>query len=61
MAKEKTRVTLQDIAKATGVTVNTVSRALKNKEDISRETCLRIQQVARELMGEERITTLIYK
>ena len=49
MAKEKTRVTLQDIAKATGVTVNTVSRALKNKEDISRETCLRIQQVAREM------------
>ena len=42
-------VTLQDIARATGYTTNTVSRALKNKEDISRETCLRIQQVAREM------------
>ena len=49
MAKEKARVTLQDIAQATGFTVNTVSRALKNKDDISRETCLKIQQVAREM------------
>ena len=49
MGKDKGRVTLQDIAAATGVTVNTVSRALKNKEDISRETCERIQQVAREM------------
>lgn len=40
------RVTLQDIADATGVTVNTVSRALKNKSDISRATCERIQKVA---------------
>ena len=38
MAKDSSRVTLQDIANATGFTVNTVSRALKNKEDISRET-----------------------
>lgn len=43
------RVTLQDIAKRTGVTVNTVSRALKNKPDISRATCQRIQQVAQEM------------
>lgn len=49
MTKDKGRVTLQDIAAATGVTVNTVSRALKNKEDISRETCERIQKVAREM------------
>lgn len=47
-SREK-RVTLQDIARKTGVTVNTVSRALKNKSDISRQTCLRIQQVAREM------------
>ena len=40
---------MQDIANATGVTVNTVSRALKNKDDISRETCERIQGVAREM------------
>lgn len=49
MARETGRVTLRDIANATGVTVNTVSRALKNKEDISRETCLRIQKVAQEM------------
>ncbi|MBQ8160355.1 MAG: LacI family DNA-binding transcriptional regulator [Clostridia bacterium] len=49
MAKEKTRVTLQDIARATGYTVNTVSRALKNKDDISRETCEKIQQVAKDM------------
>ena len=42
-------VTLQDIAKATGYTVNTVSRALKDKDDIARETCDRIQRVAREM------------
>lgn len=49
MARDSSRITLQDIAKATGFTVNTVSRALKNKEDISRETCLHIQQVARKM------------
>lgn len=43
------RVTLQDIAKRTGVTVNTVSRALKNKPDISVQTCQRIQKVAQEM------------
>ena len=43
------RVTLQDIARHTGVTINTVSRALKNKPDISVKTCERIQQVAREM------------
>lgn len=43
------RVLLQDIAKATGFTVNTVSRALKNKTDISRATCEQIQKVANEM------------
>ena len=43
------RVTLQDIAQATGYTINTVSRALQNKPDIGRDTCLRIQQTAREM------------
>ena len=49
MANEKGRVTLHDIAEATGFTVNTVSRALKNKDDISRQTCELIQQKAREM------------
>lgn len=42
------RVTLRDIARITGYTMNTVSRALKNKPDIARETCLKIQKAARE-------------
>ena len=49
MPKERERVTLADIAAATGFTVNTVSRALKNKDDISRETCELIQKKAKEL------------
>lgn len=49
MKRDSSRITLQDIAKVTGYTVNTVSRALKNKSDISRETCLRIQRVARDM------------
>ncbi len=50
MRKERTqgRVTLRDIAQATGYTINTVSRALNNKPDISRETSLKIQQAARQ-------------
>lgn len=40
------RVTLEDIAAETGYTINTVSRALKNKPDIARATCESIQQVA---------------
>lgn len=43
------RVTLQDIARQTGYSVNTVSRALRNMSDISPQTIRRIQQVAREM------------
>ena len=42
------RCTLQDIAERTGYTINTVSRALKNKSDISVATREHIQQVADE-------------
>ena len=38
MGRSTGRVTLQDVAKATGYTSNTVSRALKNKPDISVQT-----------------------
>ena len=41
--------TLQDIAAKTGFTVNTVSRALKNKSDISVATREHIQQIASEM------------
>ncbi|MBP3655597.1 MAG: LacI family DNA-binding transcriptional regulator [Clostridia bacterium] len=43
------RCTLQDIALRTGFTVNTVSRALKDKPDISKATREMIQQVAGEM------------
>ena len=54
------RVTMQDIARETGYSVNTVSHALRNKEDISRETRDRIQRVARELgyMGNQIASSL---
>ena len=43
------RVTLKDIAARTGYTANTVSRALKDKEDIGAETRKSIQEIAREM------------
>ena len=49
MARPTGRVTLQDVAKATGYTPNTVSRALKNKSDISVQTREYIQKTAREM------------
>lgn len=49
MRRSSGQVTLEDVAKATGYTINTVSRALKNKPDISRSTCEHIQKVAREM------------
>lgn len=49
MAGSSGRVTLTDVAKATGFTTNTVSRALKDKPDISVQTREYIQQVAREM------------
>lgn len=42
-------VRLKDIAERTGVSVNTVSRALKGKSDIGKETSKRIRNVAEEL------------
>ena len=54
------RVTLQDIARQTGYSVNTVSHALRNKDDIARETRERIQQAAREMgyMGNQIASSL---
>jgi LacI family transcriptional regulator len=43
------RITLRDIAERTGYTVNTVSRALKDKEDIAASTRSLIKRVAEEL------------
>lgn len=53
MINEKTkpnyRVTLRDIAKDTGFSVNTISHALKNKDDISEQTRQLIQKRAEEM------------
>ena len=43
------RVTLQDIARKTGYSANTVSHALRGMPDISAETTERIREVAREM------------
>jgi LacI family transcriptional regulator len=42
-------ITLKDIAKATGFSVTTVSRALNDYSDVAEETKVRIKQVALEL------------
>lgn len=43
------KVTLRDIAQATGYSVNTVSRALRDKDDIAPETRRKIRQVQQEM------------
>lgn len=43
------RVTLRDIARRSGFTVNTVSHALRGKDDISLNTRLKINALAREM------------
>lgn len=47
--RQNQRIGLREIALATNVSINTVSRALKGKEDIAEGTRLRIQQVAQDL------------
>lgn len=41
----KERVTIQDVAKAAGVSAQTVSRVLNNRPDVSAETRSRIQEI----------------
>lgn len=54
------RVTMQDIARQTGFSINTVSRALRNKDDISMDTRERIQETARQMgyMGNQIASSL---
>ncbi|HWR23318.1 MAG TPA: LacI family DNA-binding transcriptional regulator [Feifaniaceae bacterium] len=47
--KTKNRTTLKDVALKTGFSINTVSRALRNMQDISEETRVHIQRVATEM------------
>lgn len=45
MSKKTRSVTIQDVARAAGVSVSTVSRVLNNKVDVSEETQVRIREV----------------
>jgi DNA-binding LacI/PurR family transcriptional regulator len=43
------QVTIKDIAKVLGISISTVSRALKNHPDISEATCIQVKELARKL------------
>ncbi len=45
----KKNVTIQDVARAAGVSVSTVSRVLNNKDDVAQATCSRVRAVIGEL------------
>lgn len=45
----KSRVTLRDVAKAADLAVSTVSQALREEGTVSRKTCRRIQELARQM------------
>ena len=49
MKPVRRKVTLKDIAEETGYTINTVSRALKNKEGVAESTRELIHETAREM------------
>jgi LacI family transcriptional regulator len=49
MKRNRRSVKIQDVAKAAGVSVSTVSRVLNNKDDVAEETFERVQAVVTEL------------
>lgn len=53
---QKKYVTIKDIAREAGVSVNTVSRALNNKPDINKETKKKILKIAKKLGYVKNIT-----
>lgn len=48
-SNQSKRVTMQDIAQATGYSINTISHALRRKDDIAPATAKHIRKVAREM------------
>jgi len=49
MKRTKATVTIQDVAKAAGVSISTVSRVLNDKDDVAPETWEKVQRVIEEL------------
>jgi len=49
MKRARRSVTIQDVAKAAGVSISTISRVLNEKGDVSTETYEKVQQVITEL------------
>lgn len=47
--QQKRTVTLKDLAEKTGYSINTVSRALRGKDDIAEDTIAMIKQTAKEM------------
>ncbi|MDD4152853.1 MAG: LacI family DNA-binding transcriptional regulator, partial [bacterium] len=45
-SSQQRRATLKDIAEMTGLSINTVSRALRDKPDIGEDTKRRVREVA---------------
>jgi LacI family transcriptional regulator len=45
MRRNRRSVTIQDVAKAAGVSVSTVSRVLNEKDDVASETYVKVQEV----------------
>jgi LacI family transcriptional regulator len=49
MKRAKRAITIQDVARAAGVSVSTVSRVLNDKDDVSSETYGKVQDIIQEL------------
>jgi LacI family transcriptional regulator len=49
MGRGKKTITIQDVARAAGVSVSTVSRVLNDKDDVAPDTYRRVQEVIREM------------
>lgn len=49
MKRPKKTVTLKDLAETTGYSINTISRALRGKDDIAEDTIRRIKMTAKEM------------
>ena len=52
------QITIKDIAKSLGLSISTVSRALKNHPDISAETKKNVQDTAKEMRYEPNLLAL---